>query len=495
MQVESFCNEFNCEGGLSYVIFPQVTDRPELWQVRVCDRNLLHILGMRPYRSNPTTLNMQEEAAYETVDIQIDSLEHDMVQVEMNDTDQLISEKSQYFGPHDNRLIREILTTHKHILNEIIFFLLCGRRQDNWSHLTTDILINDILTGAEQIFKQLTSFEIDGILGIFERQSTRKLPGMKRPKMKKLEKANLLAFILGQTKRYFRPRKQFKQIPRLTDICKLEVARSVPDQIMRVGLALWKFKYDLPEWMDKSPLPISLEIPVEPYSFDIISYPDICEERSQVESKIIDPSHCLTNLRVHATQKGFFNCDPKAFIRVSESDNKVLSRALLMEPLLDKQSVSFAQKVFSSEVEQTMCNNGDMKEAELVKNIRNWYDACNKRGMLLSERFEIFVTMHNYMLSFYNAEYFPMNTTHVCGLPALTYQAILHNISTRIQLYYLSATKTYNQRAVSTLAVETMFSALTTLSRTTSGIPLAAKIPRYISKMTQMTATQCNPEK
>ena len=74
-----------------------------------------------------------------------------------------------------------------------------------------------------------------------------------------------------------------------------------------------------------------------------------------------------------------------------------------------------------------------------------------------------------------------MSTTHVCGLPSVTFQAILHNISTRIQLYALSRHKKYNQQAVFTLAVESMFSVLTTLSRTTSGIPLAAKIPRYIS--------------
>ena len=150
---------------------------------------------------------------------------------------------------------------------------------------------------------------------------------------------------------------------------------------------------------------------------------------------------------------------------------------MLVEPLEDKQSVSFALKVFSSEVEQTMCNNGDMKEAELVKNVQNWYSACNDRGIPVTDRLISLVAMNNYMLSFYKPRWFPMSTTHVCGLPCITFQAILHNISTRIQLYSLSDKKTYNQWAVSTLAVETMFSVLTTLSRTTSGIPLAAKIP------------------
>ena len=76
--------------------------------------------------------------------------------------------------------------------------------------------------------------------------------------------------------------------------------------------------------------------------------------------------------------KGFFACDPKVFSRVSASDNNILSKALLVEPLQDKHSVSFALKVFSSEVEQVMYNNGDMNEAELVKHVRHWYMTCNE---------------------------------------------------------------------------------------------------------------------
>ena len=155
--------------------------------------------------------------------------------------------------------------------------------------------------------------------------------------------------------------------------------------------------------MNNSPVPVTVELPVPPYEFDIFSYPDISNTRSQVESRVIDPSHCLTNLRVHATTKGFFGCDPKAFHRVLAADNTVLSKGLLIEPLQDKQSVAFALKVFSSAVEQTMRNNGDMKEAELVKKVQNWYFACNERGIPLTERLSSFVAMNNYMLSFYKA--------------------------------------------------------------------------------------------
>ena len=68
--------------------------------------------------------------------------------------------------------------------------------------------------------------------------------------------------------------------------------------------------------------------------------------------------------------KGFFGCNPNAFKHVSAADNTVMNKALLVEPLEDKQSVPFALKVFNSEVEQAMHNNGNMKEAELVKHLK-----------------------------------------------------------------------------------------------------------------------------
>ena len=195
-------------------------------------------------------------------------------------------------------------------------------------------------------------------------------------------------------------------------------------------MALWTFQYDVEDWMNNSPVPITIQLPIPPYEFDIFSYPDISSRRSQVESRIIDPSLCLTNLQVHAMTKGFFGCDPKAFSHMSVSDNNILSKALLVEPLQDKQSVPFALKVFSSEVEQVMRNNRDMNEAELVKNVHNWYMACNKRGVQLTDHIRWFVNMNDYMVRSYKPRKFPMSTTHVYGLPSVTFQAVLHNIYT-----------------------------------------------------------------
>ena len=97
-----------------------------------------------------------------------------------------------------------------------------------------------------------------------------------------------------------------------------------------------------------------------------------------------------------------------------------------MQPIPDKQSVPFAKRVFSAEIEQIIRNNADMKEAKLVKHICNWYDACNKHGLQLTDRIKYLIQMNNYMLSFYDSSYFPMNTTHVKGLPSTTFQENLN---------------------------------------------------------------------
>ena len=53
-----------------------------------------------------------------------------------------------------------------------------------------------------------------------------------------------------------------------------------------------------------------------------------------------------------------------------------------------------------------MRNNMDLNEADLVKRIRHWYEACNKHGLQLTTRIDYLVEMNNYMLSFTTQNYF-----------------------------------------------------------------------------------------
>ena len=234
--------------------------------------------------------------------------------------------------------------------------------------------------------------------------------------IQKLRKANQLGFIFGHID-LIQPKKPAPKMKSLLDLS-LDCAKTyVPTAVLRVALATFDFRIKLPLWMDQSPVSISYELPIEPSSFNVFSYPEYNLKRQQVEPRIIDPSHILTNLRVHATQQGILHCDPKAFLRVSETDNDVLSRGLIVQPIADQQSVPLARRIFSKDVEKIMRKNGDVKEAKLFEFIRNWYDACNERGLCVTQRITHLIDMHNYLMGFYDPEKFPMNTSYVCNLP------------------------------------------------------------------------------
>ena len=105
--------------------------------------------------------------------------------------------------------------------------------------------MNEVLCSAESIFKQLTAYEIDGILHILQRHASKTCPLLLQHQKKKLAKANFLAFLLGHYKQYFPPHKIIKEMHSLAALCQDEVLRSVPDDVIRVGLSLWTLRYDL----------------------------------------------------------------------------------------------------------------------------------------------------------------------------------------------------------------------------------------------------------
>ena len=101
--------------------------------------------------------------------------------------------------------------------------------------------------------------------------------------------------------------------------------------------------------------------------------------------------------------------------------------------------------------------------------------------------------MYSFMLSKCEICKYPPPTTDVQGIPIKTYEAILHTISTRFSLYSISKSKSYNTRAVSTLAVESFFSDLTRYEFSGLGAPKLVDIPKLISHVVHINATKHNP--
>ena len=73
-----------------------------------------------------------------------------------------------------------------------------------------------------------------------------------------------------------------------------------------------------------------------------------------------------------------------------------------------------------------------------------------------------------------------MGMTHIKGIPIITYEGLLQGISTRIALYNVSQTGTYNNRAISALGIESFLSSLSKADLTMTGCPKATHIHRII---------------
>ena len=102
---------------------------------------------------------------------------------------------------------------------------------------------------------------------------------------------------------------------------------------------------------------------------------------------------------------------------------------------------------------------GYTETATFIKLIRNWHDACNRRGLSADTRVRYPTDMYSFLVKGinFNSVPFQFPDRYIRGMTWQTFEALLQSISTHIQLYYISRNFTYNARAVSTLANESFF--------------------------------------
>ena len=66
-------------------------------------------------------------------------------------------------------------------------------------------------------------------------------------------------------------------------------------------------------------------------SFQFFAYPEKSEKRNQIEARTFDPTHIVTNLRVHMCKKRFQKVRSEAFQEVCDRYNGLLSRGIVYE--------------------------------------------------------------------------------------------------------------------------------------------------------------------
>ena len=152
---------------------------------------------------------------------------------------------------------------------------------------------------------------------------------------------------------------------------------------------------------------------------------------------------------------------------------------------IDQQNAFTAMRMFNYDVENYMRTNGFEETAHFIKLVRNWHDACNRRGLSADERVQHLFAMHEFLTKAVNFDSVPFQFTgrYIHGMTWQTYEAILQMISTQIQLYAYSRDNTYNARAVSTLANESFFADLVRYDKESHGYPKGSNVSRVFGRV------------
>ncbi|XP_053390393.1 uncharacterized protein LOC128553286 [Mercenaria mercenaria] len=158
-------------------------------------------------------------------------------------------------------------------------------------------------------------------------------------------------------------------------------------------------------------------------------------------------------------------------------------------------SVSVARCHFTEEVENDMRIHGDIRAADLCRDIRQWWYAEDDPGINSKLRIQQRMSLRKRLLSYVNFAHFPSPTMYINGWPCQLWEALIANIDAKTHLYGLTHSHTYNVRAFSSMMGETYFSELTMFDRRGRGTVTAAEFGRFICSTWQALNMRLDPER
>ena len=369
-----------------------------------------------------------------------------------------------------------------------------ARPKIDWDQVTVDGLVNDYFRHLDACIKMLHD-ELNVIGNLVLTHTGIKVFNQSDTKPEKINKLiknmKTSSEKLEYTRRCQNRMKTLKSMARAV-VMKPEYSRTY----LRIVVGRVLFETNTRVWMAQSKIPLDVRVNQEDgdyFDHNAHSYPEFSVRRDQFEYRCIDPGHTLANLHSQISQHGFDFCSRNAFIRVSETNHDVLPKSII-DDKLDRQSIRIAQHFFSSAVEAELEKNSDDKEARFVKLVREWYEACDCRGINVYKRVHDLQTFYEFLIKLVDWKDLPPPSTHIQGMPVQTYESLLQGISTRMEIFALSNIP-INQRSVSTLAVESFFSDLTNMEFDGLRCPKAVDIPRLITHVTQLNTIRHNKER
>ena len=204
------------------------------------------------------------------------------------------------------------------------------------------------------------------------------------------------------------------------------------------------------DWYTNATCPLQVPIPHEHNAslvklMEFFSYLEKSACRNQLDARTFDFTHILTNMRNQILTRGFEFCQKEHFEELCKKKPDILSIALVYDKI-DTQNAFTAMKMFNYSVKCWMRKEGYIATAQFIRLIRNWHDACNRRGLSADTRVRYLCDMHEFLTAGINFNSVPFQFVerYVRGMTWQTFEALLQNISTWIQLYYFSSTLTYN---------------------------------------------------
>ena len=366
----------------------------------------------------------------------------------------------------------------------------------NWILLDVDDLVNDYLKNPNHCLK-LVHDELNIICSLVQTYTGVKVFNISDAKADKINK--LLSNFQTSGQQLITVRRQKFKVESLHQCAKRALMNPwYPKLYLQIVVANAIFETNATEWLSLSTVPMELTINLDEFGQDFFehqchSYPEFNRDRNQPEHRCIDPGHTLANMRSQISRYGYEFCSKAAFFRVSESNHDILPKSIL-EDRLDRQSIRIAKRFFSKDVEDELTKNNDHREAKFVKLVRNWFDACDERGVDVYTRMKHLQEFAKFLDDLIEWQQMPPPINYVRGMPVPTYESLMQGITTRLQIFALSTTP-INQRAISTVGIESFFSDLTHMEFSGLGCPKAVDIPRLITHVTQLNAIRHDPHR
>ena len=367
-----------------------------------------------------------------------------------------------------------LLSPKLQILQRILVQLREYGKSDKWSDYTEEDLFPHILMEKNSLMS-FTRHDIDIIIKEIDKVTVRKLFS---PKDNKDTRAAKIAFLFGSGQLLYNTPQKVPELKQLAH----DIVEKFPLPVLQsvyTGVLHAKHKRI---WKKNCTINMTAYIPVLDEHFPLFYYPEMSKIRKQIEFRTLDYTHQLTNLHAIICKSGIDNVHTCEFQRISKEYPEILDKGIVFGSL-DKQCASLAIQLFLQEVEDKLLENSAYHEAHFVKLVRNWYNACDSRGMPADERVNKLWAFYAYLTKDIDFDRFPGYSQYVKGIPIITYEGILQNISVRLSLYSISHFNTYNARSISSLVCESFFSTVSSKDPGKTGCPKAVDVPKIMADM------------